>query len=84
MNNQNLMNTLCRNIRFLRIKNRLTQKQMADRLGISIGSLRKIEKDGAMPRVNGSLLLRVCDTFAISADALLYEDLAEAFLSQRL
>ena len=34
---------LCRKIRSLRIQNKLSQQEMAKRLGVSVASLRKIE-----------------------------------------
>lgn len=36
---------LCRKIRFLRMQNKLSQQEMAKRLGVSVASLRKIEQN---------------------------------------
>ena len=65
----------CRNIRYLRRVNHLTQRELAEKLGISVGTLRRIEAEQFPPRSNSRTLNRVCDLFQISSDALLYSDL---------
>lgn len=52
------MENICKNIRCLRKHYNLTQKEMADILGVSVSSIRRIEK-GVLPRcVNSSSIRR--------------------------
>lgn len=60
------------NIRDLRQIHKLTQVQMAEILGISISTLRRIEENAAT-RINSGMLCRVCDRFGLSVDAILLE-----------
>lgn len=69
------MENICKNIRCLRKHYNLTQKEMADILGVSVSSIRRIEK-GVLPRcVNSCSIHRLCDHFGISADYILREDM---------
>ena len=65
------MDVICKNIYFLRMQYSLTQKDMADILGISINSLRKLE-NGSIPRTfRAGAICRLCNHFQLSADAVL-------------
>ena len=71
------MEIICKNIQYLRTYHNLTQKEMADILGFSISSLRKVEK-GMLPRcLNSRSIRRLCDHFEISADYLLRESIED-------
>ena len=62
---------LCENIKFLRIKNNLSKKEMAQKLGISDKSITKIES-GDLPRsVNAITLYKIHKTFDVPLDSLL-------------
>lgn len=63
-----------RNIHCLRLAYKLTQKQMAEIMGISVDTLRKMEQGKHTPRICCDILWRVCDAFNISADVLLKLD----------
>ena len=63
--------TFCGNIRYLRARDRLTQKEMAALLGISVGTLRKLESGMPTPRLRFDILLRTEDVFGVSPDTLL-------------
>ena len=64
-------------IRYLRCKNGLPQVHMAEIVGISVSTLRRMERGISFPRVHGQMLWRVCCYFDISADALIDRDLEE-------
>ena len=62
---------LCENIKFLRLKNNLTKKEMAQKLGIGVQSITKIES-GTTPRsVNAITLYIIHKTFDIPIETLL-------------
>lgn len=63
--------TFCWNIRYLRDRDRLTQKEMAALLGISVSTLRKLESGGPIPRVSCEILFRIEDAFGVSPGTLL-------------
>ena len=67
----------CRNVYYLRKKHHLTQKEMAQILGVGVGNLRKMEKGPEYPRIYGKMLIRVCNHFDIFADVMLKEDIWE-------
>lgn len=75
MNNRALNLHFYRNIGYLRRAAGLTQKKMAGIVGISVGTLRRMESGSSLPRANCAMLCRVCDYFGISADAMLRCDL---------
>lgn len=69
------MDVICKNIRYLRHIHKLSQMEMARILGISIGSLRKMER-GVLPRCfRAHTVCKICDHFQISADGILRQDL---------
>lgn len=74
MDKKEICQRFFKNICFLRKVNGLTQKEMAAIVGISVGTLRRIEKDYS-PRANCQMLCRICDYFDISADKMLICDL---------
>lgn len=62
---------LCENIKFLRAKNNLTKKEMAEKLGIGVKSITQIEF-GILPRsVNAITLFKIHKEFDISIENLL-------------
>ena len=65
MNNMASVFIFFENIRYLRKKHRLTQKQMAEILGIGIKSLSLIERGILPPRLSGAVLLRAEEYFKI-------------------
>lgn len=61
--------TLSNNIRDLRKKRGMTQEQLAEALGVTVGAVYKWESKRSMPEV--SLLMQMADLFEVSVDALL-------------
>ena len=72
MGNEKCVQIFCKNIRYLRVSRGLTQKQMAQVIGISVGTLRRIERGDRSFRFHGEHLCALCDAFDISADRLVY------------
>ena len=70
MNSWNM--NFCHNLRFLRQEHGLREKDMADILGVSLFTYRRIEK------CDETVRLRACDHFCVSADTLLREDLRQS------
>ncbi len=75
MGNSKALENFCFNVHHLRIYHNLTQKQMADIIGISVGTLRKLEASSLQVRINCNMLYRICEHFQISADVILFEAL---------
>lgn len=61
----------CHNVAFMREKENMTKKEMAQILGISVDTLRKIEAGDPKVRTNAGMLCKFCNRFEISADAVL-------------
>ena len=61
----------CQNVCYLRKTHHLTQKEMASVLGISVSTLRRIEREDETVRVSSGMLCRLCDHFGLSTDAVL-------------
>lgn len=59
--------TLGYNLHWLRKENNLTQKEMADKLGISISSLRKLENGIVTPRLTINVIFNASKEFSIEA-----------------
>ena len=59
------------NIRYLRKIFHLSRKEMAQILGVSAGTVGRMEREMPGVRVNGQMLCRLCDHFRLSADAVL-------------
>ena len=74
MNYQEVHLNFCQNIRHLRKVHLLTQKEMARVIGISVGTLGRIEHCDPSIRIHCVMLHRICNHFQISADALLFEN----------
>ena len=66
-----------RNIRFLRLANQLSQKEMAKILNISVGTRRKMERGIPTPRVTIDILWQLRDAFGFSPSTLLSFDLQQ-------
>ncbi len=60
---------LCNRIRFLRIKNNLTQKELSEKLGVSVVSISCWENGSKFPSLNA--LISIAKTFNVSTDYLL-------------
>ncbi len=54
-----------RKIYTLRLQNSLSQKELAKKLGISVATLRKLERGEPPKRIGCEVLLRICKTFGI-------------------
>ena len=62
------------NLQFLRkMRNRMTQEELAEKLGVSRHTVSKWELDVACPEMNK--LLELCDLFSCSMDRLVREDI---------
>ena len=61
------------NLTILRKKHNLTQKQMAEMLGIGIASWRMIEHGEMPPRLSSSVVNRAADAFGVNAAELFSE-----------
>ena len=64
----------CPNMRHLRKVHLLTQKEMAQIIGISVGTLGRIERCDPSVRIPCTMLDRVCSYFHVSSDSLLFEN----------
>ena len=70
------MNTYFRtNICYLRRRDGLSQKEMAQILGISIGTYRKIEQNEPSVRLYDKMIVRMARHFHYTADELVLLDL---------
>jgi len=56
---------LMKNIKYLRIRNGLTKKEMAKIIGVGIKSLNKIEKEELPKRFTVKILYRIYEHFGI-------------------
>lgn len=65
MNSKNYNKIFCQNVQFLRDKNHLTQAEMAEKLGVSVNSLRSLEKGEVPPRLRCGILIRIHTVFGI-------------------
>lgn len=59
------------NIYYLRKLHNLTQREMARILGVSVGTLSRLEKGDDTVRVYGRIVLRICERFGVTAEELL-------------
>ena len=67
----------CQNLRHLRKVHNMTQKEMAQIIGISANTLGRLERCEERVRLNSVILCRVCDHFQLSVDEMLYENWTE-------
>ena len=77
--------TLAENIRTFRKERRLTQDQLAEALGVTVGSVYKWESGQSIPELN--MMVEIADFFDTSMDALLgyrIKDNSVAAVEQRL
>ncbi len=63
-----------KNLQYLRKRDKITQEELAERIGVSRQSVSKWETGEAYPETDKLILL--CDLFAVSLDALLRTDLS--------
>ena len=62
--------TIGEKITHLRIANKISQEQLAEKLGVSRQSVSKWEMDQSLPHIDKVLL--ICELFSVSADELLH------------
>ena len=67
----------CQNLRHLRKVHDLTQREMAEIVGVSVNTLGRMERCENTVRVHCAMVCRVCDRFQISAGELLLENWPE-------
>lgn len=67
--------SLGNNISFLRKQKKLTQEQLADRMGVTRQTVSRWESDEAVPELDR--LVEMCGIFACKLDALVREDLSD-------
>lgn len=70
MNEARSLTIFCKNIRILRIKNGLSQREMAQVLGIGVGSLRTIEAGHIPPCLGCNALYNAAVYFGLRISAL--------------
>lgn len=70
-------NNFLYNVAWLRRQHRLSKKKMAQLLGISIGSLNKIENGELPPRASLEVLNKIHNTFGIALTDLFGKRLGE-------
>lgn len=70
MNEEQSLTIFCQNIRILRIKNGLSQKEMAKILRIGVGSLRTIEAGHIPPRLGCNVLYYAAVHFGLRTSTL--------------
>ena len=68
---------LCRNIQYLRKKHKLSQKEMAGRLRIGVGSLKKMEDGEIPPRLGVDFLFYVHKHFGVKPCDLVSRELTD-------
>lgn len=69
------MNTVNKNLKFLRVSQNLTQKQFAEKLGLKQSVIGAYEEERAIPPL--ACLLQISDVFKVSLDALSRKDLSK-------
>ncbi|MBR5538641.1 MAG: helix-turn-helix transcriptional regulator [Clostridia bacterium] len=68
--NSNEFDTLLHNICKLRQHNKLSKKQMADIMGVSLNTLNKIEKGEFPPRLGANSIYNICVYFKMHSSEL--------------
>ena len=74
MNHEHEFKILCENVKKLRMKERLSQKEMASLLGIGIYSLKKLENGILPPRLTWRFLLSIHESFGIFPSDMMTEN----------
>ncbi|MBQ5321300.1 MAG: helix-turn-helix transcriptional regulator [Oscillospiraceae bacterium] len=72
MRNEKEIRVFCENIRYLRKKNGLSEKEMAKKLGIGIKSLNSIESGYLPPRVTVDIIYAIYENFGILPKDIFY------------
>lgn len=70
-----MLDSFRKNICYLRKVNKMTQKDMAQVMGICVQTFRKIEKGDPNVRANDIMIRRMCRYFSVSVDKLVCGDL---------
>ena len=65
MKNENQMIVFCQNVKVLREKNGLSQREMAKIMAISVNSLKKIEEEIMPPRMSVKIIFKLSRYFYI-------------------
>ena len=60
----------CQNVKYLRVKYKLTKKEMSNILGISVRSLNLIEQEIIPPRLRCDIIFNLYDKFGITPSIL--------------
>ena len=68
---------LCKNIRYLREKHNLSRKEMAGRLHIGVGSLKKMEEGEVPPRMGVEILFHIYRCFGIKPCEIVSRELTD-------
>ena len=66
MKHENEIQILCKNIKTLRTREKLSRKEMASRLGIGVFSLTKLEKGILPPYLTCEFLFSIQSQFGVS------------------
>jgi len=64
----------CNNLCFLQQEHGLQKKEMAEILGVSVSTYRKMERCEETVRLHCGMVSRICDHFQVSADDILMKD----------
>ena len=77
MKSKYYINLFCKNVKYLRKKHNLSKAEMAIKLDIGIGSITSIEKGILPPRLSARVLMKIEESFNVSASELLSVNLSE-------
>ena len=68
----------CNNLGHLRRMHGMAKKEMAEILGVSVATYRKMERCQEAVRLNCVMVSRICNHFKVSGDDLLMENMSES------
>ena len=68
--------TFSRNLRYLRLKNRLSLRALAKHLDISVYSLKKLEESSSGAVFTDQTLRRLCEVFRVPMEDILHRELS--------
>lgn len=71
---------LSKNIKYLRQENRLTQDDIANKIGKSTGNVSAYEKGKTLPPVD--VIIKLCEIFKVSLDDIVHKDLSKEGLGR--
>lgn len=70
-------NLFGKNLRYLRKKRRISQKALAQMVGINCYTLRGIESGRICPVLELETFIRICDLFGADHDDMVHQDFSE-------